>query len=228
MEAPYQNRGAILLHPSLFTPEQIAEISTLARAHEHEKTNVHETGVYSGIQWHQVDLEGKGYAWLDQLYAFLGIDTAELSVFYYLSPGTTLHPHRDLTGASLNNRLRFHVPVYTNDQVDFRVSHERIIMRPGECWVLDTSYLHSVHNGGDATRVHIVIECNVNAKIKAMLPKRDIQARGHDLYYCALMGLKLVQALLVNSVKNPAYMKQQMGMVVKFIRWRVLKIDKAS
>lgn len=222
------NKGAILIEKDFLSPAQIEEIAAIARTHEHQKINVHTSGVYSGIQWHQVDLEGKGYAWLDQIYAKLGITHAELAVFYYLSPGAVLHPHRDLTGASMNNRLRFHVPVYTNDGVDFRVSHERIIMKPGEFWVLDTSYLHGVRNDGADTRVHIVIECDVNQKIMAMLPRRDLKDRLHDLYYVAFLGAKFAESVLVNSIKDPTKMKQQMGMVVKFIRWRVLKLDKAK
>lgn len=219
------NKGAILLQKDFFTPEQIAEIAAIARAHESQKANVHTSGIYSGIQWHQVNLEGHGYAWLDKLYAYLGIRAAEVSVFYYLSPGAKLDQHRDLTGASMNNRLRFHVPIITSDKVDFRVSGERIVMRPGECWCLDTSYLHGVENAGTETRVHIVIECDVNKQIQALLPPRDLADRIHSAYFMAMLGKKLIYALVYNSIHNPAYLKAQLGMVKRFIRWRILKLD---
>ncbi len=222
------NKGAILLQKDFFTSAQINEIAALTQQDEGEKSNVHESGRYAGLQWHQVDLRQKGYPWLATLYEFLGITEAEMAVFYYLSPAAFLHPHRDLTGASMNNRLRFHVPIITNENVDFRVSHERIRMQPGECWCLDTSYLHSVLNGGDATRVHIVIECNVNDKIRAMLPPRDLRDRVHDIYFISLLASRFLQALLVNSVRNSAYLKAQLRMVWRFIRWRILKLESAS
>lgn len=61
-------------------------------------------------------------------------------------------------------------------------------MLPGQLWCLDVSYLHSVYNGGDHTRVHIVVECQVNDTIRAMLPPRTLRDRMHDLYFFWLNG----------------------------------------
>src|SRR5262249_20781504 len=105
------NKGAILLRQGFFTDVEIQFIAETARQFEQEKSNVHTSGRYAGIQWHQVALDPERFPWLKKIYGFLSVDQAELAVFYYLSPGAVLHPHRDLTGASLNNRLRFHVPV---------------------------------------------------------------------------------------------------------------------
>lgn len=46
--------------------------------------------------------------------------------------------------------------------------------------------------------------------------------------FFGLMAVKLIKALAINSFTNPAYFKAQLGMVRKFIRWRILKLDKAK
>src|SRR5436305_267688 len=59
-------------------------------------------------------------------------------------------------------RVRRHVPIVTNDRVDFRLNRERVTMREGECWYLRLSDPHSVTNAGDTDRVHLVIDAIVN------------------------------------------------------------------
>jgi aspartyl/asparaginyl beta-hydroxylase (cupin superfamily) len=102
---------------------------------------------------------------------YLNVENSDLFVFYYLDPRAKIHPHRDLTGASLNNRIRFHVPVITNDDVKFIVDGNVVNMLPGSLRCLDTSYVHQVENGGKISRVHIVIECKISNDIKNKLPK---------------------------------------------------------
>lgn len=218
------NYGAFIFEADLLSPVEIEEAAELARMLQNEKRPVHDGGRYGDLQWHQVDLDPD---WpiarkiLDQLDA---IDP-ELLVFYYLEPGAYIHPHRDLTGASLNDRLRFHVPVITNPDVDFRVSHERVRMTPGDLWCLDTSYRHSVHNGGSETRIHIVVECTITPKIRAKSP-RGIRAKVHSLTYATILVYSLAKALVVNSFKDPAYLKAQLGMIARYIRWRFLGTER--
>lgn len=153
----------------------------------------------------------------------LRTEKPELLVFYYLELGAKIHPHRDLTGASLNNRIRFHVPIYTNPGVKFTVSGETIKMIPGDLWCLDTSYVHSVENLGNESRVHLIVECGINDKIRTKIPN-GLDAKLHSLNYAVILAASLVKALVVNSIRDPKYFKSQMGMVWKFIKWRVLKI----
>jgi hypothetical protein len=40
------------------------------------------------------------------------------------------------------------------------------------------------------------------------------------------MGGKLVHSLVYNSIKDRNYLKGQLGMIWRFIKWRVLKIEK--
>ena len=54
--------------------------------------------------------------------------------------------------------LRIHIPVITSPQVLFQCAGETVHMAPGECWLLDSFYRHSVENRGDALRVHLVLD----------------------------------------------------------------------
>lgn len=219
------NPGAFLYKEKIFSDAEISEISTLAKDLEGSKRSVHaEGGTYSSLKWFQVDL-GKDWNFCKTILSELSTLDPELLVFYYLESGAVLHPHRDLTGASMNNRIRFHVPVITNPGVEFIVNNEKIKMAPGDLWCLDTSYVHSVRNDGGQTRVHIIVECNINDVIKKRLPG-GYSAKLHSLSYALILGGSFIKAVLVNSIKNPKYFLEQMGMVYKFIKWRLFKSEK--
>jgi hypothetical protein len=216
------NHGSFLIKDNFFTAEELEPIRQLCLELDERKSNVHGEGRYKDIQWHKVDLVASEHPFIEKIYDFLGADRNGLCVFYYLSPGAVLHPHRDLTGASANARLRFHVPVITNDKVIFEVSRKRVVMLPGQLWSLDTSYLHSVENRSDQTRVHIVIECDISDKVVAHLPSKTIASCLHDLAYFSILGTAFAKAIIVNSWKNPRYFVDQLRMIGKFIGWRFL------
>lgn len=219
------NPGAFLYKENIFNEDEVAEISKIARELEVGKRSVHpEDGTYGDLKWFQVDLS-QDLNFCNKILSELSTANPELLVFYYLEPGAVLHPHRDLTGASMNNRIRFHVPVITNPAVEFMVNNEKIKMAPGDLWCLDTSYVHSVRNGGDATRVHIIVECNINDVIKSRLPN-GCAARFHSFLYVLILVGSFAKAVFVNSVKNPKYFYEQMEMVYRFIKWRVFKSEK--
>jgi hypothetical protein len=220
------NLGAILMKPNLLSEQELAEAAQLARASTGEKHSVHKEGRYAGVRWFQVDLE-QDLPLSRKVLGELGVKDPELLVFYYLEPGATIHPHRDLTGAGLNNRIRFHVPIITNDQVKFMVSGKRVVMKPGDLWCLDTSYLHSVENAGTEPRVHMVIECDITPELRARLP-HGIRPMLHNVAFAGIMGAKLSHALVWNSIKDPAYFRAQMGMLKRFIGWRFLKTRRAD
>ncbi|WP_223466027.1 aspartyl/asparaginyl beta-hydroxylase domain-containing protein [Pseudomonas sp. GL-RE-26] len=215
------NTGTYLIKKDFFDTHKVAELAELARQLEGEKSSVHEGGKYKDIQWHKVDLDPKQYPFVSDIYNFLGAEKNGICVFYYLSPGAVLHPHRDLTGASSNARLRFHVPLITNDNVYFNVSKKRVIMQPGELWALDTSFLHAVENKSEQTRVHIVIECPVNKQVMTHLPKKNLFGRVHDVYFVSILLFSFLKSILINVWRDPGYFFAQMRMLKKFIMWRV-------
>ena len=215
-----RNSGAFIFSHNFLDAAEIAEVARLARQFAGQKRNVHSSGRYADLEWFQVDLD-PALPVCVKLLAELDIPAPRMMVFYYLEPGAMIHAHRDLTGAGLNNRIRFHLPIITNSDVDFRVSGQRVSMAPGDLWCLDTSYKHSVHNGGVESRVHIVIECDITPKLAKRLP-RSAGTRVHDLWFVAVLSAQFVKAVVSNAVTNPGYFRDQMGMVRRFIGWRFL------
>lgn len=75
-----------------------------------------------------------------------------------LRPGSVIKEHRDDGLGFFDGRIRLHIPVVTNPDVDFILNGARVVMNPGECWYLDFSLPHSVANRGSTDRVHLVLD----------------------------------------------------------------------
>ncbi len=79
-----------------------------------------------------------------------------------LRAGSVIREHRDPGLAREDGWVRLHIPIQTNDGVDFRLDGIRITMRAGECWYLNLSRPHAVRNRGTTDRIHLVIDGVVN------------------------------------------------------------------
>lgn len=86
-----------------------------------------------------------------------------------LAPGSVIKPHRDHDLAAEWGAARLHLPIVTNDRVDFRLNDISVAMTPGSLWYLRLSDPHSVANDGTTDRVHLVIDCIVDDGLAAML-----------------------------------------------------------
>lgn len=86
-----------------------------------------------------------------------------------LEPGGEIREHRDADVGLDHEEVRLHVPVTTNEAVDFRLDGERVVMRAGECWYLNLTLPHSVANRGATDRVHLVIDAVANEWLRGML-----------------------------------------------------------
>lgn len=86
-----------------------------------------------------------------------------------LSAGSVIRRHRDYVLGLEDGFVRIHIPVLTNDDVEFLLADERIDMKPGEAWYLNVNNYHSVRNGGATNRIHLVIDCVVNAWIERLI-----------------------------------------------------------
>lgn len=96
-----------------------------------------------------------------------------------LTPGSTIKPHADHDLEAEQGRVRLHIPVATNADVDFRLNGEPIVMREGECWYLRLSETHAVANRGRTDRVHLVIDALVNPWLEDQLMRAE--RAGSDL-----------------------------------------------
>jgi mannose-6-phosphate isomerase-like protein (cupin superfamily) len=102
-----------------------------------------------------------------------------------LRPGAEIFRHSDPLSELDPKLVRLHVPVITNDAVDFRVDDRRIDMRPGELWHVDVRFPHQVRNGGSDVRVHLVADVVRNAELEALLAGATPVGEGRLTLYFA-------------------------------------------
>ena len=75
-----------------------------------------------------------------------------------LGVGAEIKPHSDHELGYEDGSFRLHIPILTNEKVEFILDGTRLTMLPGECWYTNVNYLHSVKNSGQSDRVHLVID----------------------------------------------------------------------
>lgn len=86
-----------------------------------------------------------------------------------LAPGSVIKEHRDLDLSLEDGMVRLHVPITTNSEVEFRLSGDVVPLAEGECWYLPLAGPHSVRNGGERSRVHLVLDALPNAWLRAQI-----------------------------------------------------------
>ncbi len=69
-----------------------------------------------------------------------------------------IKPHRDFKLGYEDNNFRIHIPIVTNNQIEFILGGEKLDMLPGECWYTNVNFVHSVTNKSSKDRVHLVID----------------------------------------------------------------------
>lgn len=74
-----------------------------------------------------------------------------------LKPKGVICAHVD-TGVMFTSSRRFHIPIETNDKVIFTIGGETRVMREGEMWEINNSREHSVENGGEQSRIHLIVD----------------------------------------------------------------------
>ena len=94
-----------------------------------------------------------------------------------LTPGSLIKEHSDYDLSFEDGTVRIHIPVVTNEAVDFRLNGVRCDMPAGSVWYLRLSDPHSVANRGANDRVHMVIDAVVNDWM-ADLFQRAVAAAG--------------------------------------------------
>jgi len=88
-----------------------------------------------------------------------------------LGPGSVIKEHSDHDLSFEQGTVRLHIPVVTNELVDFRLNGTRCVMPAGSTWYLRLSDVHSVANRGTTDRVHMVIDATVNGWVKDLLTR---------------------------------------------------------
>jgi hypothetical protein len=85
-----------------------------------------------------------------------------------LGPGADVPQHIDIH-YYWRTHWRIHIPVITNSEVSFTCGDETVRMAAGECWVFDSFRMHSVHNGGDQQRVHLVLDTVGGGRLRDLI-----------------------------------------------------------
>src|SRR6185295_17136301 len=93
--------------------------------------------------------------------------------FLSLAPGAKIKEHRDYELTPESGQTRFHIPIVTNAQVEFFLDADRVEMQPGECWYLNFGLPHWIENKGETDRIHLVIDCELNDWLRALLPLNE-------------------------------------------------------
>jgi len=83
-----------------------------------------------------------------------------------LKKGAVVHAHSDHDLYYEEGEVRLHIPVFTNEMIEFYLDEERVMMKEGECWYLNLAMMHRLHNKSASDRVHLVIDCKVNDWLK--------------------------------------------------------------
>jgi hypothetical protein len=89
--------------------------------------------------------------------------------FLRLKAGSVIKEHRDHELGFEDGEVRLHIPVITNPEVEFVLNQVRLAMNEGECWYLNVNLPHRVANRGSTDRIHLVIDCVVNDRLREQL-----------------------------------------------------------
>jgi mannose-6-phosphate isomerase-like protein (cupin superfamily) len=110
-----------------------------------------------------------------------------------LKSGAKIKPHKDDELAFENGEARIHVPIFTNNLVEFYIEDNLVKMNEGDCWYINANLKHNVLNNGTTDRIHLVIDCKVNDNLTALFDKADKTTRNDD--YNVNEKLMIIEAL---------------------------------
>jgi hypothetical protein len=91
--------------------------------------------------------------------------------FLRLQKGGIIKEHFDNALSFEDGEVRLHIPVETNDGVEFMSNGKSLMMAEGECWYINAGLPHSAANKGETDRIHLVIDCFVNDWVRSFFPK---------------------------------------------------------
>jgi quercetin dioxygenase-like cupin family protein len=102
-----------------------------------------------------------------------------------LDAGAIIKEHHDAELYFEKGEIRIHIPVVTNNDVEFYLDKERMNLQEGECWYMNFNLLHSIVNRSHKDRIHLVIDGVVNDWVKKLFAgpsrnKKEIEISRYD------------------------------------------------
>lgn len=76
-----------------------------------------------------------------------------------LAPNSQIKEHTDNDTSYEDGFFRIHIPIITNNLVEFWVNNIQVPMQASECWYANFQLPHSVVNKSSQARIHLVIDC---------------------------------------------------------------------
>ncbi len=120
-----------------------------------------------------------------------------LGVTYFnLAPNSDLHRHRDMNGNLLFGVMRLHAPLKTNPKALMEVQKRFYHLPLDTLWVLDTSGLHALQNGGDQNRIHLVIDVRYGASTAKYFPDFSIPVVLHLTRFVFIVLMKVLRDIV--------------------------------
>ena len=97
--------------------------------------------------------------------------------FMSLKAGRIIGKHTDKIdkdiGFEIGKIIRLHIPIRTNDKVEFSVWDKRDkqthLLKEGKYYYTDVTKPHSVVNNSDIDRIHLVVDCYCNEKLRGLV-----------------------------------------------------------
>lgn len=86
-----------------------------------------------------------------------------------LHPGAVLRERRDHALGWKDGEIRIHVPIITADEVEFTLAGRPVELPAGEAWYLDLNQMHSAVNRSEVNRIHLVVDCVVEAWLTELM-----------------------------------------------------------
>lgn len=104
-----------------------------------------------------------------------------------LHAGSIIAEHIDRALEFEDGEVRIHIPIVTSEAVRFHLDGVRLAMAPGECWYTNVNLPHSVENGGETDRIHLVLDCTVDDWLRELFARTPPPPRD---YYAATLSLE--------------------------------------
>lgn len=87
-----------------------------------------------------------------------------------LLPDENIYWHFDPDESLDEKNVRLHVPIITNPDVQFQISHQDCRWLPGQLWYGDFTFPHRLWNGGKSPRIHLVMDFVIDDFVRNLFP----------------------------------------------------------
>lgn len=98
--------------------------------------------------------------------------TIEAVRFMKLGAGALIKRHCDKGSSFEEGLTRIHIPILTNEAVEFHLNETVHQMVEGKCYYINAHHPHSVRNQGKDARVHLLIDCHVNGWLEKIFEQQ--------------------------------------------------------